>query len=185
VCCRCRQQHTVRKEARAPAHEGLDTNIWCCRCRCFVAVAVARWTINNHKARALAHDWLMNSLWKLESLCACAWCLRQLWHECDVVPWRYCNCSYLVKMLGELKKWIDHPCFGMARGRPIMTFGPIATMLCGFIFEGLMYAPIRNLIAVVGGLQSNRNQLSTLVPPIIWIEWHCAFAQFHTVKCWR
>ena len=27
--------------------------------------------------------------------------------------------------------------------------------------------------------------LSTLVPPIIWMEWHCAFAQFHTVKCWH
>ena len=52
-----------------------------CRCRCFVAVAVARRTIYNHKARALAHDWLiwiardlandwlMNSLWKLVRLC--------------------------------------------------------------------------------------------------------------------
>ena len=69
--------------------------------------------------------------------------------------------------LGELKRGIDHPCFGMTRGRPITTFGPMATMLHGFIFEGLMYAPIRNLIAVVGGLRSNRNHLSTLVPPII------------------
>ena len=55
-------------------------------------------------------------------------------------------------MFGELKKGIDHPCFGMTRGRPITTFGPMATMVRGFIFEGLMYAPIRNLIAVVGGL---------------------------------
>ena len=69
--------------------------------------------------------------------------------------------------LGELKRGIDHPCFGMTRGRLITTFGPMATILRGFIFEGLTYAPIRNLIAVVGGLQSNRNQLSTLVPPII------------------
>jgi hypothetical protein len=43
-----------------------------------------------------------------------------------------------------------------------MTFGPMATMLRGFIFEGLMYAPIHDLITVVGGLQSNHNQLSTL-----------------------
>jgi hypothetical protein len=59
------------------------------------------------KACALANAWLMNSLWKLvrsrtigsyeslmhsqtiglwiayESLCACTWCLRQMWHECD------------------------------------------------------------------------------------------------------
>ena len=69
--------------------------------------------------------------------------------------------------LRELKRGIDHPCFGMTRGRPITTFGPMATMLHGFIFEGLMYAPIRDLIAVVGGLRSNRNHLSTLVPPII------------------
>jgi hypothetical protein len=69
--------------------------------------------------------------------------------------------------LGELKRGIDHPCFGMTRGRPITTFGPMATMLHGFIFEGLMYAPIHNLIAVVGGLRSNHNHLSTLVPPII------------------
>ena len=56
-------------------------------------------------------------------------------------------------MLGELKRGIDHPCFGMTRGRPITTFGPMATMLCGFIFEGLTtYAPIHDLIAVVGGL---------------------------------
>ena len=48
-----------------------------------------------------------------------------------------------------------------------MTFGPMATMLRGFIFEGLMYAPIHNLIAVVEGFRSNCNQLSTLVPPII------------------
>jgi hypothetical protein len=40
----------------------------------------------------------------------------------------------------------------------------MATMLRGFIFEGLMYAPIRDLITVVGGLRSNRNQLSTLAP---------------------
>jgi hypothetical protein len=51
-----------------------------------------------------------------------------------------------------------------------MTFGPMATMLRGFIFEGLMYAPILNRIAVVGGLQSNHNQLSTLVSPIIGME---------------
>jgi hypothetical protein len=71
--------------------------------------------------------------------------------------------------LGELKRGIDHPCFGMTRGRPITTLGPMATMLCGFIFERLMYAPSRNLIAVVGGLQSNRNHLSSLVPPIIFL----------------
>jgi hypothetical protein len=106
-----------------------------------------------------------------------------MWHECNAAPWRYCNCSYLVKTLGELKRGIDHPCFGITRGRLITTFGPMATMLCGFIFEGLTYAPIRNLIAVVWGLRSNRNQLSTLVPPIIWMEWHCAFAQSHTTEC--
>ena len=128
----------------------------------------------------------MIGLWiAYESLCACAWCLHQMWHECNVAPWRYCNCSYLVKTLGELKRGIDHPCFGMTWGRPIMTFGPMATMLRGFIFEGLTYAPIHDLIAAVGGLRSNRNQLSTLVPPIIWMEWHCAFAQFHTVECWH
>ena len=46
----------------------------------------------------------------------------------------------------------------MTRGRLITTFGPMATMLRGFIFEGLTYAPIRDLIAVVGGLRSNRKQ---------------------------
>ena len=64
--------------------------------------------------------------------------------------------------LGELKRGIDHPCFGMTRGRPITTLGPMATMLRGFIL-----APIRDLIVVDGGLRSNRNHLSTLVPPII------------------
>ena len=39
------QQHTVRNEACAPAHEGIDTNIRCCRWRCFAAVAAARRTI--------------------------------------------------------------------------------------------------------------------------------------------
>jgi hypothetical protein len=47
--------------------------------------------------------------------------------------------------------------------------GSIATVE-GFIFEGLMYAPIPNPITVVGGLRSNRNQLSTLVSPIIGME---------------
>ncbi len=35
-----KQQHTVRKEACAPAHEGIDTEIWFCHWRCFAAVAV-------------------------------------------------------------------------------------------------------------------------------------------------
>ena len=58
VCCRCRQQHTVQKEARVPAYEGLDTDIWC-----------------YHKARLiwiaceLVNDWLVKSLWKLVCLC--------------------------------------------------------------------------------------------------------------------
>ena len=101
------------------------------------------------KARALVHDvyvkFDMNAMLRLGAIATvCTW-----------------------SMFGELKKGIDHPCFGMTRGRPITTFGPMATMLCGFIFEGLTYAPIRDLIAVVGGLRSNLNHLSTLVPPII------------------
>ena len=55
---------------------------------------------------------------------------------------------------GSSKRGIDHPCFGMTRGTLKTTVGPMATMLRGFIFEGIRYVPIRNLIAVVGGLRS-------------------------------
>ena len=101
------------------------------------------------KARALVHvvyvKFDMNSMLRLGAIATvCTW-----------------------SMFGELKKGIDHPCCGMTRGRPITILGPMATMLRGFILERIMYAPIRDLIVVDGGLRSNRNHLSTLVPPII------------------
>ena len=137
------------------------------------------------KAHALVHDvyykYDMNAMFRLGAIATV-----RTWSKClgsskegliiPVLGW--------LGGLGELKRGIDHPCFGMTWGTLKTTFGPMATMLCGFIFEGLTtYAPIHDLIAVVGGLWSNRNHLSTLVP-IIWMEWHCAFlAQFHTVEC--
>ena len=72
---------------------------------------------SNGKAQ---ESWLMNSLWKLvrsctiglyeqlmhsqtiglwiayESLCACTWCLRQMWHECDT--WHF-SCHYSLRLL--------------------------------------------------------------------------------------
>ena len=148
----------MQKEVCAPVHEGLDTDIFAAAVSSLSPLRVGRYKITK---RGL-YEYLVNSrtigLWiAYESSCACAWCLRQIWHECNVALWRYCNCLYLVLTLGELKRGIDHPCFGITRGRLITTFGPMATMLCGFIFEGLTCDPTRNLITVLGGLWSNCN----------------------------
>jgi hypothetical protein len=126
----------------------------------------------------------MNSLWKLVRLCMMS---------TSNVTWMQCCALALLQLFvlglnawGAQKRdwsslfWDDS---GEANNDIWADGNNVA--LHGFIFEGLTYAPIRDLIAVVGGLRSNRHQLSTLVPPIIWMEWHCAFAQFHTVKCWH
>jgi hypothetical protein len=64
----------------------------------FVAVAVARRTIYKHKARALVHEvcvkFDMNAMLRLGAIAT-------------VRTW---------STLGELKRGIDHPCFGMTRG---------------------------------------------------------------------
>jgi hypothetical protein len=65
-------------------------------------------------------------------------------------PWRYCTFNSWLT-LGEHKRGIDHPCSVTTRGRPITTLGLMATMLRA-LFEGLTYAPIQDLITIVGEL---------------------------------
>ncbi len=132
-------------------------------------------------ACALAHNWLMTSLMKACALAHEVYVKCDVKNWCYVAPWRYRTVNNWLT-LGEHKRGIDHPCWWRLGGDLYQHWGQWQ-QCCMAVFEGFMYAPIRNLIAIVGGLRPNCNQLSALVPPIIWMEWHCAFAQFHTVEC--
>jgi hypothetical protein len=96
VCCRCRTITHSANEARAPSHEGLETDIWCCRCQS-PSMCVSD-NIKSQSSCARATLAYMNSLWPCkqlayeayDSLCTRAWCLRQMWHECNT--WHIASC---------------------------------------------------------------------------------------------
>jgi hypothetical protein len=120
-----------KKRARALAHDGIllaqscvvdvDNNTQCERklvrlhmrglTQTYDAVAAAAAVLSPSPSRVgrytitkLVHSCTIELWIAYESSYACAWCLRQIWHECDVAPLRYCNCLYLVNAQGAQKR---------------------------------------------------------------------------------